>query len=68
MTNPHDEAMQDFAGELFARATPPSEIAAPPARVSPPLSVKREGTLSDFDSKLDRAARQFIGELFGSKG
>ncbi|MDO8646118.1 MAG: hypothetical protein Q7R42_06025 [Candidatus Planktophila sp.] len=66
MTNPHDEAMQDFAGELFARATAPSEI-APTARVSPPLVVKREGTLSDTESKLDRMAKLFLGELFGPK-
>lgn len=64
MPNADDTAMSDYAAELFARATEPSEI-APIARVSPPLSVKREGTLSNFDSKLDRAARQFLGELFG---
>lgn len=67
MTNDNDDAMSDFAGELFARATQPSEV-APPARVSPPLSVKREGTLSDTESKLDRMTKLFLGELFGPKG
>lgn len=64
MTNDHDTAMSNYSAELFARATQPSEV-APPARISQPLQVKREGTLSNFDSKLDRAARLFAAELFG---